>query len=626
MVNTKINLDKKLIAIVGPNEAGKTTLLTALESATSRRDLPLTLRSRGAEVEDGDRVVKVTYTLEDADKAAIAEFDISTVPSHLSVHRRAGERQSYVQMSPYPARNFSALAKLVDSFAKKSNTLLTNTEAVSEKFELDREELERLLKLNLQEEKALRTLISQKREANDDQIARLENLSDEWGELQPDLPILPVLNSLLDWVRERVDTDSIRDVLWNRCPKVLFFDDESRTINSSYALSEQLANSPPKSLQNLSQLAGLDLTELWGAHSQGLQANRDTQIRKANNVLRKEFGIAWNQSDLAVQLQMDAATLSVQIIENDEEVFIFSDRSAGLRMFVALWAFIKSKDLQVKPVLLIDEAELHLHLDAQADLIQMLITQDKVSNVIYTTHSPGCLPPDLGTGVRVVKPSKDNPNLSTISNSFWTSSVGFSPLMMAMGANASAFSAVRYAVLTEGASEMLLLPSLLREANKKEILDYQVAPGLSEAPKKLYPELDLEAARIACVVDSDGGGEELKKQLIKAGFPKDRIVPLGAITLENLLDPVKYAEVVGSLIRETYPNHPLPSLPEFRSISEPWPKVLEGWARPLGIKEPSKTAVASRLVETNNAIPSAKGRRKLKSLHQRLSGILGLDS
>lgn len=86
-----------------------------------------------------------------------------------------------------------------------------------------------------------------------------------------------------------------------------------------------------------------------------------------------------------------------------------------------------------------------------------------------------------------------------------------------------------------------------------------------------YPELDLEAARIACVADGDAGGEEL----IKAGFPKNRILSLGVLVLENLLDPARYTEVVGSLIQELSPNTSLPVLPDFKAINDPWPKALE---------------------------------------------------
>ena len=39
LVDTKINLDSNVIAIVGPNEAGKTTLLNALKYIDDQKEL-----------------------------------------------------------------------------------------------------------------------------------------------------------------------------------------------------------------------------------------------------------------------------------------------------------------------------------------------------------------------------------------------------------------------------------------------------------------------------------------------------------------------------------------------------------------------------------------------------------
>ncbi|WP_346077838.1 hypothetical protein [Gordonia cholesterolivorans] len=103
--------------------------------------------------------------------------------------------------------------------------------------------------------------------------------------------------------------------------------------------------------------------------------------------------------------------------------------------------------------------------------------------------------------------------------------------MLAMGAGAAAFSSARKVVLAEGATEMLILPSLIKKAIGAEDLDYQVAPGLSEVPVSMYPELDLEGARVAFLVDGDDGGKELREALVDADVPEDRIITLGALTL-----------------------------------------------------------------------------------------------
>ena len=53
----------------------------------------------------------------------------------------------------------------------------------------------------------------------------------------------------------------------------------------------------------------------------------------------------------------------------------------------------------------------------------------------------------------------------------------------------------------------------MRAAIGQDSLPYQVAPGLSEMPKDSYPELDFQAARVAFLVDGDGGGQRLAETI-----------------------------------------------------------------------------------------------------------------
>jgi len=197
--------------------------------------------------------------------------------------------------------------------------------------------------------------------------------------------------------------------------------------------------------------------------------------------------------------------------------------------------------------------------------------------------------------------------------------------MLAMGASAAAFSAARKVVLAEGATEMLMLPSLIKKAIGADDLDYQVAPALSEVPVSLYPELDLEGARVAYLVDGDGGGQELRDALIKAGVDGGRIVTLGALTLENLLDPVSYKQGVAILINELAGTEQVvaedvPDLPV--DVKSLWPKVIEDWAEAEGYTLPGKRVVASRLVEEGLAIPSEEGIENLKAAHLALREVI----
>ncbi len=197
--------------------------------------------------------------------------------------------------------------------------------------------------------------------------------------------------------------------------------------------------------------------------------------------------------------------------------------------------------------------------------------------------------------------------------------------MLAMGAGAAAFSAARKVVLAEGATEMLLLPSLVKKAVGLDDLDYQVAPGLSEVPVTMYPELDLVGARVAFLVDGDAGGAGLRKSLLDAGVPESRIVTLGALTLEHLIDADAMKTVVAKFINEgtgaaDVTPADVPDLPDEPTVS--WSRTIQDWSAANGYTLPGKRVIASRLVEEGLAIPSSDGIAVLKAAHDALTAVL----
>ena len=277
------------------------------------------------------------------------------------------------------------------------------------------------------------------------------------------------------------------------------------------------------------------------------------------------------------------------------------------------------------PILLIDEAENHLHIDAQADLVTMFVTQQHAVKVIYTTHSPACLPPDLGTGIRTVVPRPDNVQVSDVRNNFWQGAAGYSSLMLAMGAGAAAFTPARSVVLAEGATEMILLPTLLRSATGETELPYQVAPGLSEVPNAFLPQLDLEASRVAYLVDGDAGGARLRTSLLEAGVPERLIIDLELPGIESLLESKAYLDALSALLPECNPENSrsaIPALPFVDQQDAESRAAFKTWFETQNLRAPSKVAVANWLVENQRAVPSSKGAAVLKELHARLVAAL----
>lgn len=633
LADAQINLDHKVVAIVGPNEAGKTTLLRALAYIDNGESLTVNQRSRGlpGDIADDHAVVRVQYRLNEDDQAAVDHLDLNDKPTELWLSRTAGPGEANREVIPAPRKNLAVLEAALDAVK----------EAVTDSSLAELEPPETQEGEEAEEPDEHRTSFASRLK---DALGRLgadseSDVEKQTSELVPATWILEfeahglhgdirtALERVQAWIDKVDPTEEVTRILYGRSPDILLFSNEDRLLASNYDLTEDSVGNPPAALRNISTMAELSLGALWKTINNGDEGARETLIEQANQTLQAKFSEVWNQSHISAHLKINGASLEIRIKQDGRTITRFHERSAGVQMFVALVAFLTVKGQTVPPILLIDEAETHLHIDAQADLVNEFMIQTRAAKIIYTTHSPACLPPDLGTNIRAVVPDPENGQRSLIESSFWTKGAGYSPLMLAMGAGAAAFSAARKVVLAEGATEMLLLPSLIKKAIGVDDLDYQVAPGLSEVPVSMYPELDLEGARVVFLVDGDAGGKVLHDALVDAGVSEERIAILSALTLENLLDPYPYKQTVAKLINETAGSErvAIADLPELLVNSTTlWPKVIQDWATQNGHDLPGKRVIASRLVEDRLASPSEWGAEVLKTLHKELTQAFDL--
>jgi predicted ATP-dependent endonuclease of OLD family len=290
-------------------------------------------------------------------------------------------------------------------------------------------------------------------------------------------------------------------------------------------------------------------------------------------------------------------------------------------------AFLAQEAYERPPVVLVDEAETHLHYDAQADLVRVFSEQDAAAMVIYTTHSAGCLPLDLGLGVRAVVAEPND--TSKISNSMWELGSGLSPILLAMGASVLAFTRARRAIIGEGASEALLLPTLLKEAVGAAEVDYQIAPGVANASPEAVAELEDEAVAVGYLLDGDKGGRDHAKRLLDAGVPEDRILFLGGsptsgLTLEDLVSRSVYAAAVNEVFSTWHPDvtYPVSAVATTGRAAS-----LAAWCRRRHIAPPDKKRIAARLLDAkrrdrSRPLVSQAGQGALRKLHADAKRVL----
>jgi predicted ATP-dependent endonuclease of OLD family len=304
----------------------------------------------------------------------------------------------------------------------------------------------------------------------------------------------------------------------------------------------------------------------------------------------------------------------------------FRERSDGLRQFVALFALTADERYSVPPILLIDEVEQHLHYDAQADLLRVLHAQTLTSQVIYSTHSAACLPEDLGASMRVVAGIGDEMR-SEIRSAFWTEDPGLGALLLALGASSLALVPIRPAVIAEGPSELVLLPSLLKEAIGADSLGYSVVPGASNAPPTRIAGIDLAGVATVWVLDGDQGGKNRKAFLVKNAVPGSRILLLESghqpLDLEDLIDRETYVAAINEWLDDVgaqrkFGVNDLPSATCGRH------KSVENWCKRSGLKPPGKTLVANKVLAFRGHRPlvSPNRRATLRGLNRRIVDLL----
>lgn len=623
---SSINFDGKLIAIIGPNEAGKSSLLKALQHFNHHQafikggaSLELT---RGLTIPDDRRVIQATFLLDQADKDAVAHIEDTSKLRWLKVYKTVAG--TYISDAlPRPMRDLSRRKMIVSALQDVLNPIRNSEIKVGPKK--DKEPLTAINKL-------ITDLSVENQELSKSVVAEIRSVAAMFlsSGLAAEIEALQPLSQKLDNLA--VDEDATPyllaiQILFKRKPAFLFFDDEARDLKSDYDLDE-VGDKPPKALSNLMRVANLNLNILKSALSADDQGQVETIIDAANERLKQVFSTSWGQSDLTVRLRVSDQVLHILVRDAGTPYVAIAERSDGLRQYVSLLAFASLEKNEESPILLIDEAETHLHYDAQADLIQMLARQEVATKVIYTTHSVGCLPEDLGTGVRLVE--ANGPASSIIRNWFWeTDEPGFSPMLFGIGAKTLAFMPVRFALITEGPTDIILLPSMFREATGKLSLGFQTVPGLSVADETDIGILENGAPRTAYLVDADKGGGELRRQLQHAGIPEGRIFNLPdekkiGLVLEDFIDADLYLTAVNEEIRRSHGKSFSMSASELPVAGRP--KAVEQWCKEKGIKPPSKRAVAYRIIEkrSEHQILSTSYQPQFKQLYDSIEGALAL--
>lgn len=554
---TTLKLSSKMTVLIGPNEAGKSSTLKMIHNLSHSE--PYSDADRYEYAQGVKIALKARFSLDKRDYDTIG----NDTPAFLVVYKNDDGQRTFDLEPPIdrPKSHRVDFKRELEGFVtgEQSIGLLTAT----------KEDVAEIRKV-------IRSLSIESNDIPKVQLSNISRISEKFFSKSNDEQVERIREAIREFVElesSRSPTEIAAEALSEQLPDILEFTPEDREIVSPFNMGffrhekRDQSKEPCNTLANLCEISGLDIAKL----KQNLVTNKPAKIASqfdnANRKLEEIFQSAWSQSDIFIQLYWDKPNvhIMVKVLGEEEGQYEFSKieaRSDGFRQYVALLAFIIKNNSQC-PILLIDEAELHLHYDAQADFVQTFTERNLISQVVYTTHSAGCLPEDLGMGVKLIRGDETNGKIETsqIENNFWTTdTTGFNPLLFGMGAQTMAFFPTRRALVTEGQSDFILAPTIFRHAAGVDFNGFQVVPGFASASKDEAPLFSLQGTKVSYLFDNDAAGKGYRSAVRKMGIEDRRIFHVNGsdadrvITIEDWVSDSTFQQAVEVYRKRFFPN------------------------------------------------------------------------
>jgi len=541
----EFNIEELKTILVGPNEAGKSAILQALQQINppegvsgfdSLRDYPRKLLNKmdQGELEPKDVPVATVW------------FDISEeqsdLPPSLQLDGIQYERTVYLDNhSTHSLLNTPAQKKYSDietdllRLAKHLDgqvTLAEGEEAPSAKlqaivsgwqayFFVTSERAQKI-------EKWLKEAIPHVEEGNEAEEQRLSKLR--------------VL------MRNPIEKDEALTLLNGRVPKLVLFSNyfRVRPIIHLAKLAQRIATGALEDETYdygnlcLLKLLGLEADELSELGKAGFNAQgqlveldtfrdeldkRDYRLNSASIMLTDSIREVWNPNPNRAEadrlrIKADGQYLKV-VVEDELGVEVELDqRSEGFQWLVSFFVvfFAEARDKHENAILLLDEPGLHLHGLKQRDFRETLSKLSAKNQTLFTTHSPFLVGPEELDLVRVVEMIDRDVGTKVLTTITSSDPAGLLPLQEALGYDlAQSLFTQRKNLILEGLTDywyMEAMSEMLRDSGAAD-LDKKVAlVPANSASKVVYfaTILHAQGLKVAALLDSDTAGEQVAQQ------------------------------------------------------------------------------------------------------------------
>ena len=571
--------DLKII-MVGPNEAGKSAILQALQQTNrpegvsgfdSLRDYPRKLLNKIDQGEVDPKnvpVATVWFSVED---------DLPDLPPSVQIEglqytrtRYLGNRATHELIGLPPQKKYSdiendllRLAKHLDSQtpseegatlpSKKLDAIISGWQ----QFYFITEERAAALQPWLQE--AI-VIVDEDDTKENERLGRLRAM-----------------------VQEPMDRSQALKILDSRTPKFVLFSNyfRVRPIIHLAKLAQRVASgvleddSYDYGNMCLLKLLGLNADELSKLGKAGVSPNgqiveldtfrdeldkRDYRLNSASIMLTDSIREVWNPNPNraeADRLRIKADEQYLKVVVKDElgvEVEL-DQRSEGFQWLVSFFVvfFAEAQDKHDNAILLLDEPGLHLHGLKQRDFRETVSKLAEKNQTLFTTHSPFLVGPDELDLVRVVEMTDRNEGTKVHTSVTANDPAALLPLQEALGYDlAQSLFTQKQNLILEGLTDYWYVEAvseLLREANDANLNQKIAMVPANTAGKVVYfaTILHAQGLKVAALLDSDNAGNQAAEQDTLVHTLGNKAI---LRTKDFLTDDIKAAEVE-DLLRDT---------------------------------------------------------------------------
>ena len=530
--------------LVGPNEAGKTVLLQALQQLNKPEDIngfdPLRdyPRSKYNDITTGkvkpESVTVVTgfFELEEEDKALIPnEFH----QCQYKVYRNLNNKGYHALINAPELLQYKDIKKPLMRMAAHMDQNYTEDNGEKKPSEI------------------LNDICSEWEEATaikDDAITSLEKwLDDHYKYVEEDNETEEKRHSdLSEKIKINLRREEVLKVLDERTPVFVLFNNYFKvkpTIHLGHLaqrieqniLDDEYYDYGNQCLLKLLGFSAKELSDLGATPSPNandtaaLKSYKDRldkrsyQLNSASVRLTNEIRSVWMpnpdrpEAD-KLKVTADGQYLKV-VVEDDLGVDIELDqRSEGFQWLVSFFIvfFSEAMDKHENAVLLLDEPGLSLHALKQRDFRETISRLSKSNQTLFTTHSPFLVGPDELEIVRVVE-MKDRTSGTKVHTTISSEDpAGLLPLQEALGYDLahSLFSQQRNLIL-EGITDYWYIEAtaeMLRASDDGSLNEKIALVFANTAGKVVYYATILHAhnLKVAALLDSDTAGDQAAQQ------------------------------------------------------------------------------------------------------------------